>query len=587
MRRKLTAIGIVLATACAAAAQPAKVAMIEITGSPGSGASAAGLFGGDRAASLRELVERIAGAGERDLDGLVVRLKDTALDLAQAEELSEAIGAARDDGVKVHVFAEAYGPTDLVLAAAADEALMQKGGAVSLPGLMAEQYYFADAFEWMGVRADYVQVGDYKGAEEPYTRSGPSRAWDETISGLLDAQYDNLIEPIRRGRGLSARRVERAMEELFMSTGERAIRLGLLDAEVDLPDLFEAYLPEESYASADGVEYAGELGRAESPAFQPTNPFAVFSQLFEPPSRPTTGPTIAVLNITGTIVDGESGFGGLLGGTTVGARTVRNAIEGILADDNVKGMVVRVDSPGGSATASEVIWQGIRRASEELPVFVSVGSMAASGGYYVASAGERIYVNPSSVVGSIGVVSGKLSFGVVADRLDINVVTRTRGPNADLMSPFAGWDQGDRRVIAENAERTYDLFVSRVREGRPNADIDEIAEGRVFAGDEAIDLRMADEIGGLRVAIADMAGDLGLDAYGVKDYPGPPSFEDLLSQPFGLPGLSGAKAGAMIETVRAILGDARFDALRSHAEGWLLLRERPAVLVSPHAVLIR
>lgn len=587
MRKGWIAAGVLAAGVWAAFAQPARVALIEIEGTPRAGTSPAGLFASEAPASLRELTERIAEAGTNDLDGLVVRLKDTALDLSRAEELAAAVREARDSGVRVHVFSEAYGPTDIVLAAAADQALVQRGGTVSLPGLAAERFYFADAFEWMGVRADYVQVGAYKGAQEPYTRSGPSPEWDENIAGLLDAQYSNLIQPIRRGRGLSSRRLERAMEALFMAPAARAIDLGLLDAEVDLPDLFESFLAEEVYTEYEGVEYAGELDGDRGPPLRASNPLAVFSQLFEPPSRPTTGPTIAVLNIAGTIVDGDSGFGGLLGGATAGARTIRNAIEEILDDDNIRGLVVRIDSPGGSASASEIMWQGLRRASERLPVYVSVGSNAASGGYYVASAGQRLYVNPSSVVGSIGVVSGKLSFGEIADRLEINVVTRSRGPNAELLSQFSGWDDAQRRVITENAEATYDLFVSRVSEGRPGAEIDEIGGGRVFAGDDAIALGMADEIGGLRTAIADMAGELDLERYDVKDFPGPPGLEDLLGQSFGLPGLSAPESGAAFGAARALLGERRFRALRDQAEGWLLLRDRPVVLVSPSAVLIR
>ncbi|MEM0983178.1 MAG: S49 family peptidase [Planctomycetota bacterium] len=565
------------AISAATLAQPARVALVEIEGTPPETAGAASLFAPETPSTLRQLTTLIADAGNRDLDGLVVRLKDSALSLPQAEEIAAAIDAAQEDGVLVHVFGTFYGPTDLVVAASADEVLIQDGGGVSLPGLAIEQIYWADAFEWMGISADYVQVGDYKGAQDPYVRSGPSPEWDRNISSLLDAQYANLREPLKEGFGLSDRRLDRAMERLFMADAKTAIEVGMVDAAVDLPVLFESYLAESAYDDFDGVEYAGTLAPDDASTLDTSNPFAIFSQLFEPPTRRTFGPTIAVLHINGAIMDGESG-GSLLGGQSVGSRTIRNAIEEILRDDNIEGIVVRIDSPGGSATASEIIWQGLRRASERKPVYVSVGSIAASGGYYILAGGDKVYVNPSSMVGSIGVVAGKLGFGEVLDRLEINVVTRTRGPRAGLMTMFSDWGEDDLKFLRGQIAETYEQFTDRVKRGRPGVDLDEVAAGRVFVGSDAVELGMADELGGLRDAIGDLAEELDLDEYAVMDFPAPPGLDQLLGGGLGLPG---------IEMAKRVLGERRFATLAPFIEAWGLMRDRPVVLVAPGALVGR
>lgn len=590
MRMFIKTIAATLCLAVPALAQPYNVKMLEIKGDPPTMASPFSMFG-DTTPTLGAYIERLhTAADEAGLEALVVRMKDAVLTSSEIEEIGQAIGRVRDNGKRVYLFAENFGPAELLMGSHADESILQLGGMVSLPGLYMEEIFLADTLAWAGLEADFVQIGDYKGANEMMTRSSPSEAWEENISGLLDAMYANLRDTIKVGRGLDDAGLDHAMDRAWMADGATAIEVGLIDAEVDLTELFahvEARANDTGWGG-DGLVYRGELGDRAGPRTDFSNPFMVLSQLFQPARRGTTGPTIAILHIDGAIIDGDSTPAGPFSSTSVGSRTIRNAIKKLASDGNIKGVIVRIDSPGGSAIASEVIWQGLQRLSAEKPVWVSVNGMAASGGYYIAVGGQRIYVNPSSIVGSIGVVGGKISIGGLLDKAHVHVVGRARGPHADMFSMMNGWDDARMALIREKISETYELFASRVTHGRPGIDLSKVAEGRLFLGHDAVRLGMADEIGTLEDAIADLATTLDLDEFDVMDFPDPPTFEEFLSQAFG--GFISAPIGSQVigerlSLIRATLGDKRFAALRDAFTLGVMLRSEPVLLTSPRILV--
>ncbi len=585
----------------------AHVAMLEISGNPGfrRGILDALTAGADdEQLSMLEILGRLRTVATDDrYDGVVIRLKDAELGQTQAQEIGRAIRRVREAGKKVQVFAEGYGAPELLLGSHADQILLQEGGVVSLPGMYMEEIYLGDTLRWIGVQPDFVQIGDYKGASEQMARGGPSDEWSQNIEGLLDSLYANMRAQLSEGLGLSDRQLDAAMEQAFMAYGGTAERLGLIHATVDLPDLYDA-IDEYYGADAQWTELASAAdAQDDMSAMMAANPLAGLMQIVEllegPEPQRATAPAIAILTIDGAIVDGESGEGGPFGGEmTVGSRTIRNAIEDILDQDLIQGVIVRVDSPGGSAIASEVIWQGLRRLAEEKPVWVSIGSMAASGGYYVSVAGERIYVNPSSVVGSIGVVGGKLALGPLFEKVKINAVGRARGPHAGLLSMASPWDEAERAVVRESMSETYDLFTSRVQEGRPQIDLSRTAEGRLFTGDVAVKLRMADKIGTIEDALEDMRLALDLpEGHEVLVYPEPPGIDALLESLLGgfggLPfGGGSALAGdpamlPMAATLRSLLGRHRFDAIRGQINALMQMQDERVLLVSPRALIVR
>ncbi|MCC5822675.1 MAG: S49 family peptidase [Phycisphaerales bacterium] len=566
------------------------VAVIEIKGSPAEmDSSGMSLFGGSRQQTLLKLVETLDTlAADDDFAGVLIRLRDPTLGFTQVEEIGAAIQRVRDAGKRVDLFAEGYGTTSLLLGSYADQILMQTGGMVSFPGMYMEEMFLADTLNWIGLEAQLVQVGDYKGANEQMTRTGPSPEWDENISALLDGLYGNMRSKIISGRSLDDAGLDEAMQIAWMASGEEAIKVGLIDAEVDLPTLPDFLRT----AYGDGVRWVNNPYARRERRTDFSNPFAILSQLSKPTEVRVDRPTIAVLHINGAIVDGDSSSGGLFGGgATVGSRTVRNAIERIMKEPNIKGVVVRVDSPGGSAIASEVMWQGIERLKAEKPVWVSVGSMAASGGFYVLSAGDKVYVNPSSIVGSIGVVGGKISMAGLYDKARVRVVERSRGPMAGLFGSSEAWNDSEVAAVRDRMSQTYDLFAARVVAGRPGIDLSKTAEGRLFVGSEAVGLKMADEVGGLDDAINTLAAEVGLVDFDPVHFPPPPTFEEMLERLFGgtvqAPVVSSSPFGPLGEMLTGLIGEERYRSVVDSLNGIMLLQREPVLLINPRTIIVR
>jgi len=579
------------------AAAETNIGWIELEGSLREQPDPFGWLSGGGATTLRDAIASLDAAAERrDLDALVVRLREPALTTTQVEELGAAITRVRDAGKPVHLFTEIYGPSEVVLGAFADEVILQKGGAVSLPGLYAEEMYLADTLEWLGLEADFVQVGKYKGAEEPLANSEPSEAWEWNISQLLDTLYGQLREHVRRGRGLSDAELDKAMQAAWMADGPTARRVGLIDTVIDRLELSNHLA--DAYDDED-VQFDTSISPQERQMQLDTmsNPFAFFQMLTRRPDHRPTRDTIAILHINGAIVDGESKPAGITGGASVGSLTIRKALKKIEDEPLIKGVVVRIESPGGSAIASESIWLGLRRVAERKPVWVSVGGMAASGGYYIAVAGERIYLNPSSIVGSVGVVGGKIVMGDLYERVELNVVPRARGPRAAMFSTKTPWSESERAFVRKRMKETYELFVKRVRIGRPGIDIGNTAAGRLFAGEKAVSMEMADEIGGVDAAIVDLAGQLGLaeGKYDVMSYPGPKSLDEMLEQLLGgfgavrSPGGGGLAAliAGAVESLAEVAGPRAWPSLRDSLDAMLLLREEPVLLTMPRTLIFR
>ena len=585
----------------AAVADPVKIGYMELDGEIAPRHATLGLGGVPTEVTLTDVLGAIdAAAKSPGMKGLVIRLKDVQLDSALVEELGVALDRLRANGRKVHLYAEGYQTPELLLGSHCDEVILQQGGEVSLPGVYMEEMFLADAFKWVGVTPDFVQVGDYKGASEMYANAKPSQQWDQNINALLDSMYAGIRKQLKTGRKLSDKQLDDAMEKAWMATGASAKAAKLIDAELDLPELGEHL--EKAYG--DEVEWDTSLlpdPEERAKDAMGGSPFAILGAMFKEVEYTPTRDTIAVLHIDGAIADGESGGGGgLLGGDAeVGARTIKRTIEDLIDDDHIKGVVLRIDSPGGSAIASEMIWQSVKRLREKKPVYVSIGSMAASGGYYLAVSGERIYVNPSSIVGSIGVVGGKMALGGAYEKLHINVVPRSRGPHAAVFGGSATpWSEAERKLVRQKMTETYDLFTSRVTAGRSGIELGKTAEGRLFVGQQAIDLKMADRIGGLETARDDLAASLNLapGAYDVMDYPAPQSFAEAIGsmlEGFGVaaPNVKGDRAGPLAaevrRIVRSVVGPANEARLTSAMSAMWQMRKEPVLLTSPRVFIFK
>lgn len=588
----------VLAQAGGAATAPAqstaKVALLELEEVPLDQPPAmAFFFGGSKTPTIGEVLTEIRMlADDAGTNGLVLRLRNTSLPMTVAEEIGTALAELRAKGKKVHLFADNYETAEFYLGTFCDDLIVQSGGAVSLPGMYMEEMYLADTMSWVGLTPQFIQVGDYKGANETMTRAAPSPQWDQNINGLLDSIYGNVRSRLKASRNMSDAQLDSAMKQAWMATGQTAKVLGLVDTVIDLPEL-SAHL-EKSYGVKE-LAWTNIFENRHGGSMDISNPFAMLSKLMREPEVQAKRESIAVVHITGPIVDGDSTSGGMFGEQSVGSATIRRALEEVADEELIKGVVLRIDSPGGSAIASEVIWQGVKRVRESKPVWVSVGSMAASGGYYIAVSGQKIYLNPSSIVGSIGVVGGKIAMGGLYDKVKVNVVGRARGPMGDMMSSARPWTPEQQDLVRQKMKETYDLFADRVKAGRPGIELAKTAEGRLFTGPTAVELKMGDELGGLDKAVTDLASSLKLEsgAYDVLNYPGPRPFGEVIGEMLGGMGASAPVNGksptsmVLVDAVRQVVGPKAWPSVRDHLRSLAELRDEPVLLTSPRALIFR
>jgi protease-4 len=349
----------------------------------------------------------------------------------------------------------------------------------------------------------------------------------------------------------------------------------------------------------NGLDIVSNFGQPQREQLDFSNPLALLAQMNKKQQEAPQKPAVALIYAEGTIVDGDGGESILGGSSGVGSATIRRTLRRAAFDDNVKAVVIRIDSPGGSAQASEVMWQAARAVAAKKPVVISIGSMAASGGYYLASAGDYIYADASAIVGSIGVVGGKFVMKGLYDKLGLTTESFNQGRNADLFSSNKPFDERQRRLVTNWMKNTYEQFTQRVMSTRSGKikDIDQVARGRIFLAKQAKDMGMVDEIGGVQAAIAHAANKAGLQGgqYDVKVLPTPRSLVEML---FGAAGAEAAtpvrpkvavdlELGGELSLLLKGMDPTTRKALGQQLQIIQLLRQRPVVLVAPFVVTVR
>ncbi len=540
------------------------------------------LFGGG-GMDLRSVLGRL-DAAEKDPEVKAVLLtffNGGMMNLSQAQEIRDKLDALRRAGKRTFAYADTYDTTSYLVASACTDVVLMDGGEMFMPGIAIEPMFYRGALDKLGVKPDYVQVGEYKGAEEPYTRSTPSPELTKEMEKLVESMYSQVIDEISGGRSMAKSKVEEAIDRAMTPAGQ-ALQQGFVDHLADADGLRELF--EEELGAEPRINAAYATG--DAPSFDPDNPFAIF-QLLKPQNIDADKPSVAIVYAQGAIVDGTGGAGGLLGGgDSVNTEYIRRAMRLAARDDEVKAVVLRIDSPGGSALASEAMYQAIKRVAEDKPVIVSIGGIAASGGYYIAVAGDEIYADPAAIIGSIGVVGGKLVLDGLYEKVGLSTTMFKRGENAGLFSQTEPWDDRQRRLVRNWMKSTYDQFTDRVATGRGDAvaDVDDIARGRIFLAEEGKKLGMVDHLGGIDDALAAAAkrADLG-DDYEVIVLPGEQS------NPFAGAGGGfplGSAVSPLNELMRLLPAGIRDNVGRLIVTSELL-EDRPVILMMPYAVRIR
>lgn len=514
--------------------------------------------GAGRPMVLRDAVAAIHRASRDDrVAGLIARVQLSAAPPAAVQELREAIVAFT--AVKPSLaWAETYpGTLSYYLASAFGEVWMQPSGTVGLIGFATNALFLRDALDKIGVEAQFVARGEYKSAANLFTQDRYTDAHREADTRLIESLHAQVWQGIAESRGLDAAALN-GLADRAPLLREDALTSKLLD-RIGFRD--EAYRRIAELAGA---------GAEVDPDGEDAPPRLFLSRYAQTrsggPAIPgrAAPPRIAVVTVAGPIVSGRGGPQVFpLSQSSAGADTIAAALREAASGDDVKAVVLRIDSPGGSVTGSETIWRQVQRTREAgKPVVASMGGVAASGGYYIAMAADTVVANPGTVTGSIGVVTGKLIARDLKDRLGVGSDSVRTNTNADAWSVNAPFTPEQQALVEAEADLFYDDFVERVARARGMsvAEVDAVARGRVWTGADALERGLVDELGGLRTALRRAKLLAGLDADArvrLHGYPGS-SLRDYLrprasSQP-AAGSLPEAAAGLVVGALQSLVG---------------------------------
>jgi protease-4 len=470
---------------------------------------------------LEALLDR--AAGDVMVQEVVIRFGAPQVGWARAAELAAAIGRLTASGKPVSCHLEAADNlTYWIAASACPRVTVAPAGGVDLVGLSLEAVFLKDLLASIGVAADVLHVGKYKDAGEALTEvemSPESRAAAESLVGAL---HERLVAGIAEGRKKERAAVEKLIDD-GPYTAKQAVAAGLVDASSTLGAQLEKL--RDKYAGGVIDDYGEE----------PAKPFS-FGDLLTAfgggdAKKEAAGPRIAIVPAVGPIVSG--GGGDMLGGMeVVDDLTLAGALSEASRDDSIKAIVLRIDSPGGSALASDNLYEAVRAAARRKPVIASMGDVAASGGYYLAAAATEVYAAETTLTGSIGVVGGKIVIADGLGKLGVRTNVIERGRRASITSPLRPFTDDERALLGAQMQEAYDLFVARVAEGRslaPEA-VRAAAEGRVWTGGQALGLKLVDKLGTLRDAIERARVVSGAQGAPAELYPPPKSFMELLGE---------------------------------------------------------
>ena len=441
---------------------------------------------GKRKPTFYEFIKQVRSLKDRrDVVGVLILSKRLNMSVAQLEEFRSELVELRKSGKKILFHANNFGLAELWLASTADEVAISPMGGVIFPGFLGGNFYFKRLFDKIGIEVDAVRIGRYKSAVEPFTRESMSEYERQQLTELLNDYKSVVLSDIAEGFGMTLDSLENLINTQGVWNDSEAVAVGFADTAV--------------YAK-DAKKWAKKTLDCES-----TVDFGSYVRRYEAESLwPAVGrPKVALLVAEGGIVVGKSRRDWLTG-KTVGDESMTEIIEKLRKDKSVKAVVLRVNSPGGSALASEAIWQALRELSEEKPVVVSMGSVAASGGYYISAPGDIIVADRTTITGSIGVLSIRLIFAKMFQKLGVNFDYVKWGRHADALSAFTRPMTEEEETLAYREIRYfYNRFVDRVAtsRGMTHELVDSLGEGRIYSGLTASDIGLVDSLGGLLDAI--------------------------------------------------------------------------------------
>ncbi len=427
---------------------------------------------------------------------IIIKLESPALTIAQLEEIRGIFEKFKARGGKIIIFAEELGNGGMYFASIADEVVLPPAGGINFCGIGAQSAYYKGLMDKVGLRFDVVHIGKFKTAFENFYADSMSAANRQEIAEILSHIDTLLTNGVAKSKNVTVEKV-RSWHAKAPMHADVAVAEGLADT-ILYWDEFEKYSGWNKATSF--AHYTNERDEAKIEWSEP--------------------PCIAVIPIEGSIMSGKSSGGGLFSSKTVGDKSMEKIIARAQKDPNIKGIILRIDSPGGSAYASDLIWHAAQNAKEKKPIWISMGSVAASGGYYIAAAGDSIFADRTTITGSIGVVGGKLTFGGLYNKLNVRNETISLSPTFNTYSLVDTFSTLQRELVRKSMEGSYALFKNRVLANRKNLTADsleDLAQGKVHVGVAALNNGLVDAIAPLIEVERRFAKHLGIEnRYDIK-----------------------------------------------------------------------
>lgn len=444
-----------------------------------------GLFSVESRNSVFDYLENIEKAkNDRSIGAIILNMKNFSSGLADNEEIRNKLIDFKSSGKKVIAYISSLDMKQYYLATVADYIVMHPIGEIQLQGIGGTQYFYKGLMDKVGVEAQYEKIGKYKSASEPLTRTNSSDPEKEQTNDLLKDFYNNMSKNISKSRGITEQQLKEIVDKktIINSTDSKDLKL------------------------IDKIAHYDEMGKIVADFLKKKGRYNVVKIAYVDYKKYNWRDEnkIAIINASGTIIEGESTRDFLSGETTIGADTIARMLDKARKDDDIKAVVLRVDSGGGSALASDIIGREISRYKDEKkPIVISMANVAASGGYWLTTDADKVLANENTVTGSIGVFTGKINIAKLLDKLGVTTESFKIGDHADAFTETRAFNEEELKILRESTKNIYRTFLERVATGRKMtvAKVDELGQGRVYSGTRAKTLNLVDEIGGLDKAI--------------------------------------------------------------------------------------
>jgi len=447
---------------------------------------------------IKEIKTAILEAKDDDkIKGLYLNVSNIHAGMASTEEIRNAIFDFKESGKFVIAYAEMYSQKTYYLATAADEIYLNPAGLVEFRGLGTEIMFFKGIIDKLGIDMQIIRGSNnkFKSAVEPFMLDSMSPANRKQTMTYMNALWNQMLDGISKERNISISKLNEMADSVYVRNSATSLEYNLVDGLKFEDEVFDILKSKTGYGENDNKNFISFAKYAYNEELKEKAKISDDTEF-----------DIAIVYAVGGI---ESGTGGP---TTIGSETIAKAIRDARLDDNIKGIVLRVNSPGGSALASDIIWREVVLCTQAgKPIVTSMGDVAASGGYYIACATDRIFAQPNTITGSIGVFGVLPNFGpMLEDKFGITT-SRVETNEHSVLTLTKALTEDEEQIIQDQVDQIYDDFISKVAEGRgmTKEAVDEIGQGRVWAGSDAIDINLVDELGGIDEAIAYVAKEIG------------------------------------------------------------------------------